>query len=125
MKESTDQQRDSIQLKKSPIPKPRETKKPHYQNKLVDKVNKMEDEINKLKELCQKQNESLSTILHHKSKTKRSKSIDYNVDNYYTQKQRIDDIKKVYDFGKSHIGTSNIYNSRPSNIFRNTTPEVY
>ena len=85
----------------------------------------MESEINKLKEICLKQNESLSTILNNKSKTKRSKSIDYNVDNYYTQKQRIDDIKKVYSSGKSNLGSSNLYNHRPTNIFRNTTPEVY
>jgi septal ring factor EnvC (AmiA/AmiB activator) len=83
----------------------------HY--KLTEKVNKMENELNILKELCEKQNQSLSTILHKDKKFHRSKSIDYTaVSNDNIKSKRLADQQLSL-------------NKKFENLFRNTTPDAF
>ena len=69
-------------------PRNGENSKKVNRDKLTEKMNKMENDINMLKEICQIQNASLSMILKEKTRHQRSKSIDYNTDNYYSQEKR-------------------------------------
>jgi hypothetical protein len=81
--------------------------------KLAEKVNKMENDLNLLRELCQKQNHSLSTILHRNKKPHRSKSIGDTVTLHESSKS------KKYKYPMSSL------NKKFQSLFRNTTPEVF
>jgi hypothetical protein len=56
-----DKEITSIQIKKTPFQK-QDVKTDSNKNKISEKLRRMEEDINRLKELCQQQNESISTI---------------------------------------------------------------
>lgn len=56
-----DKEITSIQIKKTPFQK-QDAKTDSNKNKISEKLRRMEEDINRLKELCQQQNESISTI---------------------------------------------------------------
>jgi hypothetical protein len=91
-------------------------------DKLAEKMNKMENDINMLKEICQIQNASLSMILKEKTSHQRSKSIDYNADNYYSQEKRRTLGKRFWSQGKGSI-TASKFKHKKSSAFRNGTPD--
>lgn len=101
---------NTVKNKNSPIMKP-PIETSHY--KLTAKVNKMENELNILKELCEKQNQSLSTILHKDKKFQRSRSIDYTA--------APNDASKSKRLADQHLSL----NKKFENLFRNTTPEAF
>lgn len=92
-------------------------------NKISEKIKRMEEDINRLKELCQQQNESISTIFkENKKHNQRSKSIDYNWDNYYTQTKKRNIDQRLYSWARvifPNANTSNKFNS----MHRHITPD--
>ena len=92
-------------------------------NKLSEKIKRMEEDIHRLKELCQQQNDSISTIFHgNKKYYQRSKSIDYNWDNYYTQTKKHSINKRLYSWAKA-IFPNNAPNRWMQSMHRHITPD--
>ena len=84
----------------------------------------MEEDINRLKELWQQQNESISTIFNENKKYyQRSKSIDYNWDNYYIQSKKRNIDQGLYNWARVIFPNKKSSNKWLQSMHRHITPD--